>query len=116
MKKEKKEAIKAKGLPGKASDDIKEVAAILKFNSSIRRHASRLYIQALKDAGTIKEEDSIFIQFEWDRVKIIVNGLARDVWYTEHDLIIAIAGSIKCVADEVSNKLSIMMKENNIQL
>lgn len=114
-----KEAVKAngtKGLPGNAPDSIKELAALMKYNSAMRICSSKAIIAEMTTNGDIKETDKVFIEFDWSKVKIVVNGLGKELWYSEPIVLRGIANGFNMMSNLVQEKITAVMKENNIEL
>lgn len=114
-----KEAVKAngtKGLPGNAPDCIKELAALMKYNSAMRICSSKAIIAEMITNGEIKDTDKVFIEFDWSKVKVIINGLGKELWYTDLNIIRGIANGFNMMSNLVQDKLTAVMSENNIEI
>lgn len=114
-----KEAVKAndtKRLPGNAPDSIKEVAALMKYNSAMRICSSKAIIAEMITNGEIKETDKVFIEFDWSKVKVVINGLGKELWYTEPIILRGIANGFNMMSNLVQAKLTAVMSENNIEI
>ena len=114
-----KEAVKAngtKGLPGNAPDCIKELAALMKYNSAMRICSSKAIIAEMTTNGEIKDTDKVFVEFDWNKVKVVVNGLGKELWYTEPAVLRGIANGFNMMSNLVQTKLTAVMSENNVEI
>lgn len=101
----KEKAGKLPVIKGVAKETI-ELAAVLKWNTGIRRNTAKVYIDKLIAKGIAKAEDSIFVEFNWDKFKVVINGLGQDHWYSEEDLLQSLVESFGKFAKETENTIS----------
>lgn len=91
------------GLPTNLNVPVEtlKLAAIFKYNAAIRRHTSLAYKELLIKENVVKAEDSVYIEFEWNKINISINGLITQRWY-DQVLIEALTKGFETLTSETS--------------
>lgn len=85
---------------------ILDVVCIVKFNAAFRRHTSLNILHTLEDDGRINNSKGAYIDFLWNKFRVIADGgLRREYRYTEDLFIDAL---VKAHADVATDNQKVI--------
>lgn len=113
---------KVNGIPVQAlkfPEHIIRVMLIIKNNAEIRRFTALNFIQALKDAGEIKPEDTAYVDFgynDWTRFTLVVNKWRRRYELTNEVFVKAFIAALNDVTAASFDTIKNMCLKEGIKL
>ena len=102
------EEFKGKKVPADAArfpEHIRNIGICLRYNADLRRFVAKTIINYLRQKGEI-DGDSIYVKFAYNKLSVIVNGLAREYYYSNKWFINCYIAGFKSLTDYVSKQIN----------
>ena len=92
----------------KFPEHIRNIGICLRYNADLRRFVAKAIINYLTQKGEI-EGNSKFVKFGYNKLSVIVNGLAREYYYSNKWFINCLVAGFKSFADYISKQINIFV-------
>ena len=86
-------------------EHIRNIGICLRYNADLRRFVAKTIINYLRQKGEI-DGDSIYVKFAYNKLSVIVNGLAREYYYSNKWFINCYIAGFKSLTDYVSKQIN----------
>ena len=92
----------------KFPEHIRNIGICLRYNADLRRFVAKAIINYLTQKGEING-NSKFVKFGYNKLSVIVNGLAREYYYSNKWFINCLVAGFKSFADYISKQINIFV-------